>query len=92
MEQGARFDSKDKCTVCQDPWVSTRGEWGRCLCPAIAVLGNDFKCQECHELIPSCRHCQYAKTMEKWELGKWVGWDDKISARGVHLQDTKRED
>lgn len=30
--------------------------------------------------------------MESWEVGKWVGWDDKMSARGVNFMNTNRND
>ena len=67
-----------------------KGDWGRCYCPAIAVLGADFQCEECHELLPKCRRCQYARDVEPWELNKWVGWDDKMSALGVQYVETDR--
>ena len=68
------------------------GVWGHCYCPSIAVIGNSFECKECHDLMPSCRSCEYSDSKQDWQLGKWVGWDDKISAHGVQFIDTNRNE
>ena len=64
------------------------GTMPKCFCPYFVDVNDDYRCKQCHVLLPGCNKCEYRDTVIPGQTHVNVGWDPMISAFGMYHENT----